>query len=69
MTLTRREIFLVSLLPFMGVLAKLVAQRATRTIVTSDIIGTMRPQGLKYDIGAYEFIGMRVPPATGVKIV
>lgn len=48
--MTRRELLSLALLP-------LVQLSVAAPIVTTDIVGTPRPQGRAYDIGAYEFIG------------
>lgn len=48
--MNRRELLSLALLP-------LIQLRVTSPIVTKDIVGTLRPQGRAYDIGAYEFIG------------
>jgi hypothetical protein len=41
----------------MAVLPMNVQLQVAPLIVTTDIVGTIRPQGRAYDIGAYEYIG------------
>ncbi len=53
----RQMLSTVFVLPFLSQLRA----PAPMPIVTADIIGTIRPQGPKYDIGAYEYIGTRAP--------
>lgn len=63
--MTRREMLsLISITPFIQV-------RSFQPIVTTDIIGTPRPQGRSYDIGAYEFIKVKksVMQPSQVKVI
>lgn len=53
--MTRREMIgTIGLLPF-------IQLRITTPVVKTDIVGTLRPQGKAYDIGAYEYVGTAQP--------
>lgn len=63
--MTRRTLLLLPVLPFLQ-----LPIQAPKLIVTTDIIGTPRPQGPRYDIGAYEYIGKKqLSQPVGVKII